>query len=64
MSEKMNYNDVKNLSKEENTAKVAELRKQLFALNMQKEVAGIEKPHELKVIKKNIARLLTAANAL
>lgn len=43
--------------------KVEELRVELFNMNMQKSTSGIEKPHLIKEIKKDIARLLTAKNA-
>lgn len=42
--------------------KVSELRKELFDLKLQKSTTNVEKPHLLKTIKKDIARLLTAAN--
>lgn len=41
------------------TKKTNELRVELFNLLMQRTTSGIEKPHLVKVIKKNIARLLT-----
>lgn len=45
-------------------AKVSELRSQLFNIKMQKAATGaVEKPHTIGVIKKDIARLLTAKNA-
>lgn len=39
--------------------KVSEMREAIFEIRMQKAAAGIEKPHQLKIAKKNIARLLT-----
>ena len=42
---------------------VSELRKQLFELNLQKSTTSVEKSHQLKGIKKDIARLLTALNS-
>ena len=39
--------------------KVLEIKKNIFEMRMQKAASGIEKPHELKVLKKDIARLLT-----
>lgn len=44
-------------------AKVAELRRELFNTRMQKAAAGLEKPHLIKNMKKNIARLLTVKSA-
>ena len=43
-------------------AKVNELRKELFDLKLQKSTTNVEKPHLLKTIKKDIARLHTSAN--
>lgn len=43
--------------------KVEECRKELRAIAMQKVTTGVEKPHTIKVLKKDIARLLTAKNA-
>ncbi|MCK5882473.1 MAG: 50S ribosomal protein L29 [Bacteriovoracaceae bacterium] len=43
--------------------KVTELRVELFNINMQKTTSGIEKPHRIKEIKKDIARLLTVKSA-
>lgn len=40
-------------------AKLTDVRKQLFNLRMQKATSGIEKPHLFKLLKKDIARLLT-----
>ncbi len=44
-------------------SKVFELKRELFEIKMQKAAAGIEKPHRIKEIKKDIARLLTVKNA-
>lgn len=43
--------------------KVQELKLELFNINMQKTTSGIEKPHRIKEIKKDIARLLTVKSA-
>ncbi len=43
--------------------KVQELKVELFNINMQKTTSGIEKPHRIKEIKKDIARLLTVKSA-
>lgn len=42
---------------------VSELRKKLFEVKLQKVTTSVEKSHELKDIKKDIARLLTALNS-
>ena len=44
-------------------SKVTEMRVEMFNLNMQKVASGIEKPHQLKILKKNVARLLTVKSA-
>lgn len=56
--------DIKNLDAQRIDAKVNELKKQLFDLKMKKATSGIEKPHELSVIKRSIARLKTVRNQL
>ena len=40
-------------------AKLADVRKELFNLRIQKGTSGVEKPHLFKTLKKDIARLLT-----
>ncbi len=60
---KLEMKDVEKLDANGIDAKVEELRKNLFDIRMQKAAAGIEKPHQIKLAKKNIARLLTAKNA-
>ena len=55
--------DVEKLDEKGIEAKVSELRGEIFQIRMQKSAAGIEKPHQIKIAKKNIARLLTAKNA-
>lgn len=42
---------------------VSELRRKLFEVKLQKATTSVEKSHELKGIKKDIARLLTALNS-
>ena len=43
--------------------KVSDTRVALWGLKMQMGTSGIEKPHQIKVAKKNIARLLTEQNS-
>ena len=40
-------------------AKVEAMKIELFTLKMQHATSGLEKPHKVKILKKNIARLLT-----
>ena len=43
--------------------KVSDVRVELWGYKMQMGTSGIEKPHLIKVAKKNIARLLTEKNS-
>ena len=43
--------------------KVAELRKELFELRLQKNTTNLEKSHLLTGLKRDIARLLTVKNS-
>ena len=60
MSEVLKFEDIKDWDAATIDAKVTELRKNLFSLNMQRTTVGLDTPHVLKTIKKNIARLQTA----
>lgn len=60
----MKFEEVKTWDAKTIDAKVVELRSQLFNIKMQKAATGaVDKPHTIGVIKKDIARLLTAKNA-
>jgi large subunit ribosomal protein L29 len=61
--QKLEFKDIKGLDAKEIDAKVADIKRNMFDLRMQKATSGIEKPHQLKVAKKNIAKLMTAKNA-
>tara|TARA_R110000868_G_C10601506_1_gene740536 strand:- start:484 stop:687 length:204 start_codon:yes stop_codon:yes gene_type:complete len=63
MADVMNMKDIQSWDATKIDAKVLDLRKEIFGLRMQQSAAGMEKPHQLKVLKKNIARLLTAKTA-
>lgn len=43
--------------------KIAELRKEQFDLRLQKNTTSLEKPHLLKSLKRDVARLKTALSA-
>ncbi len=60
MAEVMKYAEIKDLDAAAINTKVSEMRKEIFTMRMEKATSGLEKPHKLKVLKKNIARLLTA----
>jgi large subunit ribosomal protein L29 len=59
----MKMNDVKQMDNAQATSKVAELKKELFELKFSKHTGALDKPHYLKVLRKDIARLLTHINA-
>jgi large subunit ribosomal protein L29 len=60
MAEVINFKDIKDLDAAAIDAKVSDAKRQIFQLKMEKATSGLEKPHTLKVLKKNIAKLLTA----
>jgi large subunit ribosomal protein L29 len=60
MAEVMKYTEIKDLDAAAIDSKVSEIRKKIFNMKMEKATSGLEKPHQLKVLKKNIAKLLTA----
>jgi large subunit ribosomal protein L29 len=55
--------EISKLSEKEITEKVANLKNELFNNKFNKFTTGTDKPHVLKEIKKDIARLLTFKNA-
>jgi large subunit ribosomal protein L29 len=63
MAEVMKYAEVKDLDAAAIDTKVSEMKREIFNMKMEKATSGLEKPHNLKVLKKNIARLLTAKAA-
>lgn len=64
MADVLNIKDINGWDAAKIDAKVADTRKQIFNLRMQQSAAGMEKPHQLKILKKNIARLLTVKTAV
>jgi large subunit ribosomal protein L29 len=59
----LKMSEVNKMDESSINAKVSELRRELFDLKLQKSTTSVEKPHMLKIIKKDIARLLTVANS-
>jgi large subunit ribosomal protein L29 len=55
--------DISKLSVKEVSEKVNSLKAELFNMKFNKFTTGTEKPHTVKAIKKDIARLLTFKNA-
>jgi large subunit ribosomal protein L29 len=54
-----NKNELKELSIPEIEKKIRELQDQLVSLRLRKQTGQVEKPHELKELRKQIARLNT-----
>jgi large subunit ribosomal protein L29 len=61
--ETLKFEEVKGWDAKQIDAKVEEIKTELFNMRMQKVASGVEKPHLLKIGKKNIAKLLTAKKA-
>lgn len=51
--------DIQKMDEKAIEAKVQTLRTELFTLKMQHATSGLEKPHKLNELRKDIARLLT-----
>ena len=58
----MTPKEIRDLSPDEITAKIRESREQLLQLRMRKQTGQVEKTHELRTLRKDIARLETIAN--
>ena len=63
MTEILKYADIKGWDGERLDARTTQFRFELFKMRMQKASEGMNKPHIQKVLKKNVARLLTAKRA-
>ena len=59
---KLEQKDIQTMDAKAIDAKVHELRQEIFQMRMQAGAFNLEKPHQLQVAKKNIARLLNAKN--
>ena len=62
MAKTMIYSEIENWEEREISSQVKKLRKELFELKMEKTSKGIKNSQDISVLKKNIARLLTARN--
>ena len=60
----MKKGDIKDLTMVELAGKSRDLRLELFNLQMQKATSQLEKPAQLRVIRRNIARVETRISAL
>ena len=55
----MKATELRKMSKEELTAKLSDLKKELFNLRFQHAINQLENPHKIADVKKDIARVLT-----
>lgn len=58
----MTSKEIRELSPGEITTKLRELREQLLQLRLRKQTGQVEKTHELRGLRKDIARLETILN--
>ena len=58
----MTSKEIRDLSPVEIATKARETREQLLQLKMRKQTGQVEKTHELRTLRKDIARLETIAN--
>ncbi len=58
----MKYSDIKDMSNEDITAKIAENKKELLNLRFQLATGNLEDTAQIKNLKKDIARLMTSLN--
>ena len=58
----MTPKEIRDLSPDEITAKIRETREQLLQLRMRKQTGQVEKTHELRTLRKDIARFETILN--
>ena len=58
----MTSKEIRELSPVEISAKLREIRDQLLQLKMRKQTGQVEKTHELRTLRKDIARLETIQN--
>ena len=60
----MKASELRNLSAEELTAKLKELKAELFNLRFQHAINQLDDPTRIKAVKKDIARVLTTLSAI
>ena len=58
----MTSKEIRDLAPAEITTKLRETREQLLQLRLRKQTGQVEKTHELRTLRKDIARLETIAN--
>ena len=60
----MKSESLRELSREDLSAKVASLKEELSKINYLKRVGQVDKPHRFREIRKNIARIYTILNEM
>ena len=55
----MKITEIKNMTVEELSAKLVELKKELFNLRFQHAINPLDNPHKIADVKKDIARVMT-----
>ena len=58
----MKIKELRELSAEELVVKEKGFKKELFELNYQRKMGGVEKPSRFRLLKRSIARVLTILN--
>ena len=58
----MTSKEIRDLAPAEITTKLREIREQLLQLRLRKQTGQVEKTHELRTLRKDIARLETIQN--
>ena len=58
----MTAKEIREMTAEELTAKLTELKKELFVLRFQHAVNQLENPHTMTEVKRDIARVMTVLN--
>jgi large subunit ribosomal protein L29 len=59
----LKVSELRALDKNALTSKVNELKRKLFEIKFSKHTSGLEKPHMLTQLKRDIARCLTVLNS-
>ena len=60
----MKASEIRSLSAEERSKKLAELKEELFNLHFQQAINQLENPMRIKAVKKDIARIMTVERAI
>jgi large subunit ribosomal protein L29 len=58
----MTSKEIRDLAPSEITTKLRETREQLLQLRLRKQTGQVEKTHEIRTLRKDIARLMTVQN--